>query len=141
MASPKTVARLEAQIQRRVAHCLQFEVADPRAGFVTVTRVELSKDLQNAKVFYSVLGEDEELRSTARMLDQACGFVQRQVAGILRTRTVPRLSWHFDESIREAARLDRLIREARERDRRIAEEGGERGESEEIPASEEPSEE
>jgi ribosome-binding factor A len=119
MASPKTIARLEAQIQRRVAHCLQFELADPRAGFITVTRVELSRDISGAKVFYSVLGEAGDERMAAMMLEQASSFVQRQVASVLRTRTVPRLTWYFDASVRDAARIDLLIREARARDHEI----------------------
>lgn len=129
MANPKTVARLQAQIQRRVAHCLQFELADPRAGFLTVTRVELTQDLASAKVFYSVLGEDADVRLSGKMLEQATGFIQRQVARVLRTRTVPRLSWEFDASIREAARMDQLIRAARERDREI---GGDEAEPEQA---------
>ena len=120
MASPKTIARLEAQILRRIAHCLQFELSDPRAGFITVTRVELSKDIATAKVCYSVLGGDGDERLAGAMLERASGFVQRQVAGVLRTRTVPRLTWSFDETIREAARMDLLIKEARERDRQIS---------------------
>ena len=134
MANPKTVARLQAQIQRRVAHCLQFELADPRAGFLTVTRVELTQDLASAKIFYSVLGEDVDVRLSQKMLEQANGFIQRQVAGILRTRTVPRLSWEFDESIREAARLGQLIQDARERDREIG--GDDAGAEEATPTSE-----
>ena len=51
MANPRTIARLEAQIRRRAAYCLQFEVADPRATFITITRVELSSDLLNGKTF------------------------------------------------------------------------------------------
>ena len=125
MANPRTIARLEAQIQRRAAHCLQFEVADPRSAFLTITRVELSKDLANAKIYYSVLGDESERTKTAHMLEQAGGFIQRQVASILHTRVTPRLRWVYDESISEAARLDQLIREARERDRAIS------GESEE----------
>lgn len=124
MASPKTIARLEARIQRRVAHCLQFELADPRAGFLTVTRVELSRDLGTAKVFYSVLGDDGDERLAAQVLEQARGFVQRQVARVLETRTVPRIAWEFDPSVREAARLDALIRQARERDEAIRNESG-----------------
>lgn len=120
MASPKTIARLEAQILRRIAHCLQFELSDPRAGFITVTRVELSKDISAANVCYSVLGSDGDERLAAIMLERASGFVQRQVASILRTRIVPRLNWSFDPTIREAARIDLLIREARERDRQIS---------------------
>jgi len=120
MASPKTLARLEAQIQRRVAHCLQFELADPRAGFITVTRVELAKDVSTARIYFSVLGDDGEERLITKMLEDATGFVQRQVARVLKTRTMPRLSWHFDETVREAARLDVLIQGARDRDRELA---------------------
>jgi len=120
MASPKTIARLEAQIQRRVAHCLQFELADPRAGFITVTRVELSRDISSAKIFYSVLGEAGDERMAASMLERASSFVQRQVASVLRTRTVPHLTWNFDATVRDAARIDLLIREARARDREIS---------------------
>ena len=120
MASPKTIARLEAQILRRIAHCLQFELSDPRAGFITVTRVELSTDISTARVFYSVLGGDGDERLAAAMLERASGFVQRQVASVLRTRTVPRLTWSFDATIREAAHMDLLIKEARERDRQIS---------------------
>lgn len=130
MASPRTIARLEAQIQRRVAHCLQFELADPRASFITVTGVELSKDLAHAKVFYSVLGEASERSKVDHLLERASGFVQRKLGGVLRTRTVPRLRWVYDESVAEAARMDQLIREARERDRRI------RGEAQGDPPAE-----
>ena len=124
MASPKTIARLEAQIRRRAAHCLQFEVSDPRAGLITVTRVELSKDMSSAKIFYSVLGDDGDRSKAEHMLLSAAGFIQRQVASVLHTRTIPHMRWVFDGSIVEAARLDRLIREARERDRRMRAESG-----------------
>jgi len=119
MASERTIARLQAQIHRRAAHCLQFEVADPRSAFVTITGVELSKDLQHAKIHYSVLGDESEVSRTEHMLEHARGFVQRQVAGTLQLRRAPRLSFHYDDSIAEAARMDRVIREARERDRAI----------------------
>lgn len=132
MANPKTIARLEAQIQRRAAHCLQFELSDPRAVFVTITRVELSRDLAHAKVHYSVLGDEADRAKAEHMLERAGGFIQRQVAGVLRTRTVPRLRWVYDDSIAEAARMDQVIREARERDRRIR---GERSDGEDGDGS------
>lgn len=119
MASPRTIARLEAQIQRRAAHCLQFEIADPRSAFITVTRVELSKDLSSGKIFYSVLGDEKERSRAEHMLAGAAGYIQRQVARVLQLRRIPHLSWRYDESIEKAARVDQLIREARERDRRI----------------------
>ena len=135
MANPRTIARLEGQIHRRVAHCLQFELSDPRTAFITVTGVELSKDLAHARVSYSVLGDDAERSRVEHLLDGARGFVQRKVAGILRTRTVPRLRWAYDDGAPESARMDKLIREARERDRRIS--GESRGhETDESPESE-----
>lgn len=119
MASPKTIARLEARIQRRAAHCLQFEIADPRSAFITITHVELAKDLATAKIHYSVLGDEAELRKAEQMLERAAGFIQRQVARVLETRTVPHMRWVYDDSVAEAARLDQLIREARGRDQEL----------------------
>lgn len=119
MANQRTIARLEARIHQRAAHCLQFEVSDPRATFITITRVELSTDLRNGKIFYSVLGQESERSKAGHMLQGAAGFIQRQVARVLETRNVPHLRWIFDESIERAANMDRLIREARERDREL----------------------
>ena len=119
MANPRTIARLEAQILRRAAYCLQFEVSDPRSTFITLTKVELASDLSHAKVYYSVLGDEGELSKAAHMLESATGYIQRQVGSVLHTRLTPRLQFIYDESIAEAARLDTLIREARRRDREI----------------------
>ena len=119
MPSPKTIARLEAQILRRAAHCLQFEVNDPRSSFITITRVELSSDISSGKIFYSVMGDEGELSKAAHMLKHAAGFIQRQVARVLETRNVPRLDWVFDDSIERASRIENLLDEARERDAEI----------------------
>ncbi len=119
MASPKTIARLEAQIKRRAAHCLQFEVSDPRASFITITRVELSKDVTSGKICYSVLGSDSDRAKAAHMVEHAAGFIQRQVAGVLRLRRMPHLRWLFDESYEESIRLEEIISQARARDKEI----------------------
>lgn len=119
MASPRTIARVEAQIQRRAAHCLQVELADPRAGFVTITKVEASQDLSSATIHYSVLGNEAERSKIEHMLEEAGGFIQRKVVSALRLKNAPRLSWRYDHSIAESARIDVLIREARKRDLEI----------------------
>jgi len=119
VASPRTIARLEARILERAAYCLEFEVRDPRAGLITVTRVELAKDLSSGKIFYSVLGDEAERTKTAHMLESAAGFIQRQVASVLKVRRMPHLRWIYDESIAHAAHMDTVIREALERDRKI----------------------
>ena len=123
MTNPRTIAKLEARIHERAAYCLEFEVRDPRAPFVTITRVELSNDISLAKVYYSVLGPASDKRKAAHMLESAGGYIQRQVARVLQTRKVPRLVWIYDESLEEAQRLDSAIKKALERDQTIAQQG------------------
>lgn len=119
MANPRTIARMESRIRERAAYCLQFELNDPRAGMVTITRVELAQDLQSGKIFYSTLGDESDRNKCKAMLASAAGFIQRQVARVLETRTVPHLSFHFDESLERAANMDRLINEALKKDHEV----------------------
>ncbi|MEM8712977.1 MAG: 30S ribosome-binding factor RbfA [Planctomycetota bacterium] len=134
MANPRTIARLEAQIQRRLAHCLQFELADPRASFITLVRVELNSDLSLAKAYYSVLGSDSDRSKSEHMLEHANGFIRRQMASILRTKTVPQLKWVYDDSVASAEAMEDLIASARQRDAEIRGEGS--AEAEENPGAE-----
>jgi ribosome-binding factor A len=119
MTNPRTLARLEARILERAAHCIEFELNDPRIGMITLTRVELSDDLSYAKVHYSTLGGDSRKRLAQAALDSARGFIQRQVGRVLETRKIPHLSFHFDERIELAAEMDLKIRAALERDNQI----------------------
>jgi ribosome-binding factor A len=123
VANPRTIARLEARILERAAHCVEFELNDPRASMVTVTRVELASDLSSGKIFYSVLGSAADKSKAAHMLDSAAGFIQRKVARVLDLRRVPHLRWVYDESIEAAERLSERIQSALERDRKIQSEG------------------
>jgi ribosome-binding factor A len=128
MASERTRARIAARINARGAYCIEFELSDPRAGFITITEVEVASDLTSAKVKYSVLGTPSEQRQVQHMLQRAAGFVQRQVSRVLQTRTVPRLSFIYDDSLEVNAAMDATIHQALERDRLI------RGESEPDPS-------
>ena len=119
MANPRTKARLEARILERVAHCLEFELSDPRSAFVTVQRVELTPDLYTARIFYSVYGSEGDKSRVSHMLEDATGFVRKRVAGVLRVRRVPRLVWVYDDSVERAAQVSQAIRDALERDRSI----------------------
>ncbi|MEM1453205.1 MAG: 30S ribosome-binding factor RbfA [Planctomycetota bacterium] len=119
MANPRTIARLEAAIQRRVAHCLQHELADPRAEFITVVRVELNADLSVAKIFYSVLGDSADRSKVTHMFDSAAGFIRKQVGGVLRTKSTPELRFVPDETMSEADRMDDIISAALRKDREI----------------------
>lgn len=135
MANPRTIARLCSRIQQRVAYCLQFEINDPRASFVTVTGVELSNDLRHAKISWSTIGGPGERSRTTHMLDHASGFIRRQLGRVLETRMIPELRWVYDESIERASDVDRLIRDALARDEAIR---GASGPSDEPGSAEEP---
>ena len=119
MANPRSLARIAARIHERVAHCLTFELKDPRAGFITVTRVEVTPDVSSAKIFYSVLGSEADRSKVQHMLQAASGFVRKKVARVLETRRVPALVWRYDDSIEYAAQVNDAIHEALERDRTI----------------------
>jgi ribosome-binding factor A len=119
MANPRTIARLQARIHERAAHCLQFELNDPRASFITITKVKLSPDVTSGKIYYSVLGDDGDKSRAEHMLKSAAGFIQRQVSRVLQVRRMPHLRWVYDETLENAQHIDQLIREARARDRAI----------------------
>lgn len=119
MANPRTIARLESRIMERAAICLQSEVSDPRASFITVTRVKLSPDLSSGRIYYSVLGTEGDKSKAAHMLESAAGFLQRQIALAIQVRRMPHLKWMYDESMERASDMAKLIKEARERDRTI----------------------
>ena len=87
----RRVARIQRQIKERIATALVHEISDPRVGFVTISRVEMDKEMQQCKVFWTMLGDEKAQRLTASALDRAAGFLRREVAHVLHTRSVPTL--------------------------------------------------
>ena len=118
MANPRTVARVAARIRQRIAHCLQFEINDPRASSITITEVQLSADLRNATVLYSLI-EDKHRSKTEHMLEGATGFIRKQLGRVLETRVIPELRWKFDDSLAKASAMESLIKDAVKRDEEI----------------------
>jgi ribosome-binding factor A len=114
MAESIRIRRLESLIQKRVATVLLRDLHDPRVSLVTVTAVRLSRDLSSCRIRWSTLEEGGRRRAVSRALDDAAGYVQREVAAILDTRTVPRIVFEFDPSIEGADRVHRLLRGLRE---------------------------
>lgn|SRR5512135_402085 len=111
MTAPRQ-ARIADQIQRELAELIRLEVRDPRVGMVTLTGVELSRDQSHAKVFFTVLGAPSDAEQAREGLQRAAGFLRTQLAHRLTTRTVPGLSFAYDESVERGVRLTRLIEEA-----------------------------
>jgi len=98
--------RLNNLIQEELSDLIRRNVKDPRLGcFLTVTRVETSPDLQHAKIFISVMGNDEEKRNAMAGQDSAAGFLYRELKGRLSLRHTPQLAFHRDDSIEQGARI------------------------------------
>jgi len=108
--------RLEDQIRGEVAGMISSELKDPRIGFTTVTRVELSADLQHARIWVSVLGSEEAQRETLAGLGSATGYVRHEISRRLRMRRLPEFVFVLDRGPEEAARIDTLLQQLRHED-------------------------
>ena len=90
------------------------DVHDPGIGFITLTKVKVSPDLQQARVFYTTLGDPKARIETARALERATPFFRRQIGGRLRLRRVPVIEFRFDEAIQHQDRIEQILRDLRE---------------------------
>jgi ribosome-binding factor A len=103
--------RVADQIRGELASLLAREVHDPGVGFVTLTRVRVTADLQQAHVYYTALGDEKSRRNTERALARATGFLRRQIGARLRLKRTPELTFHYDESIAGQDRIEQLLSE------------------------------
>ena len=101
--------RLGEQIQRDLAQIIQREVKDPRLGMVTVSGVELSRDLGHAKVYVTVMGEGADIETSLTILNKVAGFLRHELGRHIVARTIPQLHFHYDESVERGAALSKLI--------------------------------
>jgi ribosome-binding factor A len=110
---PDRVADL---IRAELALLLTREVHDPGIGFVTITRVQMTPDLQQARVFYTALGDGQARKNTERAIGRAGPFLRRQIGSRLRLKRVPELTFLYDESIAGQDRIEQLLNEIRPAD-------------------------
>jgi len=107
----KRIERVNQLIREEISALLQRGLKDPRIGFVTVTEVEVSKDLGQAKVYVSILGSEAEWKATLGALESASGFIHNQLRRRLRLRVIPSLFFRPDRSMAHAARIQGLLAE------------------------------
>ncbi|QRN41116.1 MAG: 30S ribosome-binding factor RbfA [Neisseriaceae bacterium] len=110
-------SRLEEQIFKDVADIIYKEVKDPRLGYVTVTGTDVSKDLKNATIHYTVL-EDKDRISTQEALESSKGFIRSSLAKRLTIYQVPNLSFKYDTSIERGANISNLIDKINQQDKK-----------------------
>src|SRR5215510_14866782 len=103
--------RVADQIRSELAMLIAREVHDPGLGFVTLTRVHVSPDLQQARVMFTALGDDKARTASARALERAAPFLRRQIGQRLRLKRTPELRFTYDESIASQDRIEQLLRE------------------------------
>lgn len=107
--------RVAEQLQRELAQLIQREVRDPRLGMVTVNGAKISKDLNYADIYITVLGQDESeesIKASLKVLNNASGFLRVQVSKRIQLRVMPELRFHYDESVSRGNRLSHLINQA-----------------------------
>ena len=112
--------RVQEAIRQEIAKVIQREIKDPRLGFLTITGVELTKDLRFARVYFTVLGEDKDKRLALKGLKSAKGFIKGRLADEIKLRFMPELEFMVDESLARTKKvyniIDKLHKEKEEKD-------------------------
>ncbi|GGR33331.1 MULTISPECIES: 30S ribosome-binding factor RbfA [Agromyces] len=116
MADPQRARKMADRIREIVARRLEKGLRDPRLGFVTITDVRVTGDLQHASIFYTVYGSEEERRDSALALKAATGMLRTEVGRNITARLTPSLEFIADAIPENAEHIEELLREARERD-------------------------
>jgi ribosome-binding factor A len=104
--------RVAEQIQRELADLIRLELKDPRVGMVTLTDVEVTADYAHAKVFFTALGDTDQIAEAAAGLNHAAGFLRHELGQRIKLRSIPQLHFTYDESIERGMRLSQLIDQA-----------------------------
>jgi ribosome-binding factor A len=112
--------RVAEQIHHELTDILRREMKDPRIGHVTISAVEVTSDLEHAKVWYTLF--DGESPEVAKALGHAAGFLRSELSQRMRLRSVPKLTFQYDKSIERGAHLSQLIDQAVETDKRFHDE-------------------
>jgi ribosome-binding factor A len=107
--SYKRSDRVSDLLKEEISQLLLREVKDPHIGFVTITDVEVSKDLKVAKVYYTILGDEKQVNDSAKVLNRVSRFIKRQLGKRLRMRCIPDIIFRYDHSLEYGAKIDYIL--------------------------------
>lgn len=110
------VEKVQEFIKQEISQIILHEMKDPRVHFVTVTGVEVTGDLRQAKVFVSLYGTDEEKKETWQALEKAAGFLRSEIGRRIRLRCTPELSFQLDETLAYSEHIQRLLLQVQRED-------------------------
>ena len=111
--SQTRVERLNSAFQEEISDILRNEIKDPRVGFVSITRVDLTQDVRQARVYFSVLGPEESRQESLEGLKSAAGFIRSEVARRVRLRYAPEIVFRLDDSIVHGVRIMELLNQVK----------------------------
>jgi ribosome-binding factor A len=107
-------SRVSDLVKREVADLLMRRVKDPRVKAITITGVDVSKDLRYAKVYFSLIGDEKDIRLAQAGLDSAKGFIKREIGLRLELKHVPDIAFKHDPSLEEGSRMEKLLQKIKE---------------------------
>lgn len=114
--------KVQEALRREISLIIQKDIKDPRLGFTTITKVKVSKDLKNADIYYSVLGDEKEARNTMHALSSAEGYIKKLIGDRLKMRFVPDIKFRVDRSMEHSRKifeiLDKIKREHKDEHRK-----------------------
>ncbi|OGW97622.1 MAG: ribosome-binding factor A [Omnitrophica WOR_2 bacterium GWA2_45_18] len=105
--------KVNRQLHREISAILQQQLEDPRLSFVTLTRVDISRDLMYAKVYYSVLGDHQHVEAAKAGLEGARGMVRRLISQRMNMRCTPEIVFIYDKSVEQSCRIEQALEEIR----------------------------
>jgi ribosome-binding factor A len=108
--------RVADLIREQLAELLQRETQDPRFDVVSITGVDVSPDLQHARIYFSVLGDEFDVQDISHAFEKASGYFRKRLAARVQLRFMPNLTFNFDNSLAEGDRIERLLREIQQGD-------------------------
>lgn len=110
----KRADRVAALLREEISKIVEFELSDPRLGFVTVTAVEVTDDLRHAKIYCGILGDPATVEKSVDALTESAWRIRKALAGRMQLRRVPEITFHLDVRAEKAARIDTLLRKIHE---------------------------
>jgi len=103
--------RVAEQMKKDLGEIVNQKLKDPRIGFLTITDVDVTNDLQQAKIYVSVLGDEEDKEQTLAALDNASGFIRSEIGRRIRLKKVPEIQFLFDEAFEYGTKIDAILRD------------------------------
>ena len=111
------IEKVQELMKQEISQIILQELKDPRIGFVTVTKVEMTGDLREAKIFVSIMGKDDALQDTLQGLKSSLGFIRREIGRRIRLRFTPEISFALDNSLAYRSHIQELLMRVNQNDK------------------------